>query len=278
MLGLASSGIPEYDYFINQFNISELTVPDLSLHKHLLFERNKISTYKHKTLVEVGLPFKDYPIFENLEIPWIVATPTLFSFTSEFEKNIFLQDILNFINQNIKNETIYYKPHNATENDYFKTKKFTHLIILFVKIPFVLKFFKILSKLFSYKHNIFYKIYNLVLHNQLILKTKPFDIFHECSFLALESYMNCIKYGIIGGDSNLIWGARYFNIPYINCVNSKRRLCKSLLLKKTGNKYLELNLKYFGIPYFKDNVSQQPVDYQIVIESTNLCNYIKSKL
>ena len=141
MLGLASSGIDEHDYFINQFHINELTVPDLSLLKHLLFERNKVLNYDNKTIVEVGLPFKNYPIFDDLEIPWIVATPTLFSFTSEFEKNIFLKDILSFINKNARNDIVYYKPHNGSVDDYFKVKKvFVFTVFIYQNTIFMLIF------------------------------------------------------------------------------------------------------------------------------------------
>ena len=199
MLGLASCGISEQDYFINQFHINEMTVPDLSLLKYLLIERNKESNYVNKSIVEVGLPFKNYPIFKDLEIPWIVATPTLFSFTSEFEKNIFLKDILGFINKNARNDIVYYKPHNGSEDDYFKVKKFLFFQYLFTKIPFLCIIFSLISNILSYKSNLFYRVYNLLLHNKLISKTKSFDNIKECSYMALESYMNCIKFAIIGG-------------------------------------------------------------------------------
>ena len=96
--------------------------------------------------------------------------------------------------------------------------------------------------------------------------------------MALESYMNCIKFAIIGGDSNLIWGARFFGIPYINCVDSNRRMSKSLLLKKSGTKHLDLNLKYFGIPYYKELENKKVSLSRICDPKTNLVDYIKDLL
>jgi hypothetical protein len=258
MLTLASVGIDSHDKFLQQFDISRLTVLDMGLTNFLLNERNAKLKYKNFIMIEVGLPFKKYPIFPDFNADWIIAAPTLFSFHSEAEKLRFLQDVLKFIETIPKSDVILYKPHNGHLKDYFNLKSyiiFTYFISWVPNIEMLLNYLKI-------KLSARYKIYILRILTafsfiKIMKRAIPMNEYTQYAEMPIEGFLPHLRKGIIGGESNTVWGTLFFGLTYINCVNSNKRIRGvSELINKNGDPLLGLNLKYFGVPYYFDNNKQ----------------------
>jgi hypothetical protein len=75
--------------------------------------------------------------------------------------------------------------------------------------------------------------------------------------MSLEAFLPGVRKGIIGGLSNTIWGRLYFDKRYYNCVDESRRRGRSELLNKSSDNLLDLNMKYFGLPFCNGDLSVQ---------------------
>ena len=255
MLSLASMGIDKHDNFIKQFSTTCLTVPDTALAKFLIEARDACSRYQGLEMIEVGLPFQNHPVFEDFVVDWIVVAPTLFSFHSEANKQSFLQNVLTIMEKIPKSDVIAYKSHNGNAKDYFTPRLHSRIAWLIAWIPGVATKLQglLLNMPSIYKSHIS-KVLTALLHAQVTKRAVPMTELTQMADMSLEAFLPGVRKGIIGGLSNSIWGSLYFNLPYYNCVDESSRTGKSELINKTSENLLDLNLKYFDLPFCKGNL------------------------
>lgn len=251
MLTLSAMGLNAHDSFLSQFCVTRLTVPDKCLANFLIESRNASSRYQNIDMIEVGLPFKKYPVFENFCVDWIVAASTLFSFHTEVGKQSFLRDILKLMSQIPKSEVVVYKAHNGNKKDYFTPRLYAHIASLISYFP---NSERLLEKLLirmqpRLKFHVS-KILTALLHARVIHRAAPMIELTPMADMSIEGFLPGVRKGVIGGESNSIWGTLFMGLPYYNCVSpDERKSGKSELLNKSGDTLLEMNLKYFGVPY-----------------------------
>jgi hypothetical protein len=75
-----------------------------------------------------------------------------------------------------------------------------------------------------------------------------------------------IEKGVIGGLSNSIWQALYYEIPFYNCVDieTQRRDAPDRLYSQDAKNQLELNLRYFLVPGCRGKLEFDPAHFDIV--------------
>jgi hypothetical protein len=258
VLGLASSGLHQYDAFIKQFGILKVAAIDKNLINFLLLKRNAKSSYANLEVIEVGYPFKKYPILPGFAVDWVVAAPTMFSFYSEMDKQQFLRDVLKLFGQIPTEETIVYKSHNGNEKDYFAPFIYfniAHMIELIPNITFFLEVLVDLSKGLIGKY--ISRILTVHLYRKVIKRAKPMASITPYHQMSLESFLPGVRKGVIGGESNIIWGVTRIGLPYFNCVFSKKGRTNSLeLMNKNGDNLLGVNLEFFGVPYCRGLITE----------------------
>ena len=90
---------------------------------------------------------------------------------------------------------------------------------------------------------------------------------HYC---AMEAFLPGVKKGVIGGLSNTIWSALYFHLPFYNCVdiNRQRRETADALYNKDPSKLLDLNLRFFHVPYCGGDLSFDTKYFHVIDDSS----------
>ena len=115
-------------------NVNKILIPDLAFYRYRLdvYGNDGVDFAKSK-IVEVGIPYKKYPFFQNkFDIDYIIATPTPFSFQSLKDRVEYLENLFCILSKINDKSKIYYKPHNADERvDYIVNKKFLLLTYFF---------------------------------------------------------------------------------------------------------------------------------------------------
>ncbi len=251
MLTLASMGLDAHDAFLKQFGVSRLTVPDKNLANFLLDARDACSRYQGLEMTEVGLPFQKYPVFEELTVDWIVAAPTLFSFHTEAGKQGFLRDVLKLMEQIPESDVIAYKSHNGNVKDYFTPRLHAEIARLISWVPGVEGLLEsLMVRLPTRMKTLASRVLTALLHIRMTRRALPMIELTPLADMSLEAFLPGVRKGVIGGESNTMWGTLFFGMPYYNCVSpSERTEGKSELIEKKGDALLDMNLKYFGVPY-----------------------------
>jgi hypothetical protein len=257
-LSLASMGLEAHDLFINQFGVSKVTVPDKGLANFLLSSRSAHSHYQGLEMVEVGLPFRDYPLFDDFSVDWIFASPTLYSFRTEAEKHCFLRDVLKLLQQLPSTDTVAYKPHNGNERDYFSPLIYSLLARILIFVPRSICLLEtLIDKFPDFLPSHTSRLMTAFLHLRLMDLTIPMSNLNLNGHMSLESFLPGVRKGVIGGESNTMWGVTHFDLTYCNCVSRIVQNPKSQLLSNDGSSTLGLNLVYFGIPYYFSGVKSE---------------------
>jgi hypothetical protein len=93
----------------------------------------------------------------------------------------------------------------------------------------------------------------------------------------MEAFLPGVRKGVIGGLSNTIWGALFFSLPFYNCVDieDQDRHTKNKLYNKDPSHLLDLNLRFFNVPYCKAKLKFDPKHFDIIDESTRQGDLLK---
>lgn len=256
-------------------NINKILVPDLAFYSYRLnVYGNDDIDFPASKIVEVGIPFKKYPFFQNkFEIDYIVATPTPFSFTSLKDRLEYLENLFSILSKINDKTKIYYKPHNADERvDYIVNKKFLLLTNLFIT-----KFFreKILDKFKVYSEKINIKILKkfcleiciAILYKKCLQDIKNLSDLTEFHFLNLEIFLPFVKKGLITGRSNSIWHGLYSRLPVYNCVKENKEYFSETKMHKYSMKYYNVHGNYETLEFKNEK-------FDIVNDSTHRADLI----
>jgi hypothetical protein len=284
VLGFAWAGVKVHDEFLDVFAIDKLFVIDKSFTTFLL-EQRKVDTYQEKTIVETGLPFKKYPIFENLAIDYLLVMPTSFSFPHEKDKWMFLETIKTLFSQIDDKDIVVHKPHNGMYTDLFATERYMKLIRIIRYIPMISDVLKILINISSgFIKKITSKLYTAYIYRTILERTVPLSSISKYSSFAVEAFLPNVRKGVIGGLSNTIWGTLYHQIPFYNAVDmniQNRSGPDRLYGNRDSFNLIDLNLKYFFIPFCEKKLEFDLSYFSIVdncTRSADLLDEIKNEL
>ncbi len=276
-LTLAWPGL--HDRFLDQFQIQKVFIVNKSFFKYLIKERCAEPCYRNIELIEVGLPFLKYPVIEEFYADYILAIPTPFSFPRETDKWHFLETVITLFGKMSKGDIVVHKPHNASDKDYFVLPLFQKAAFIVAMIPekYRKKIFLMLSIKLPFKISSFLsQLYTAYLYKRVLSRTLSMEAMTKYHQFAVEVFYPRVRKGIIGGLSNTIWGARFFNIPYYNCVDIslQEREKGHTLYKKDPSNLLDLNLKFFNIPYCSGDLMHDRSDFDFVDQSSRDADFI----
>lgn len=250
LMTLAMAGIEKHDAFLAQFEIRQVYVPSRRFMEFLLEKRMAEGRYEGVEIKEVGLPFARYRVFPDFNVDWIVAAPTLFSFHSESGKQQFLQSVIRLLGQIDPDDVVVYKPHNGNFMDYFAPRIHYRIASWIERLPGGWRLVEVASAFpWCWLRNNFEKVQTCILHRKVLRRAVPMSEMTQYAEMSLEAFLPGVRKGVIGGLSNTIWGALYFDLPFYNCVDPQLRQGGSSLYDKNPDVLLNLNLEYFGVPF-----------------------------
>ena len=121
------------------------------------------------------------------------------------------------------------------------------------------------------------RLYTAYLYEKIMARAISMESVTSRQNFAMEAFLPGVKKGVIGGLSNTIWGSLYFKLPFYNCVDRKLqdRHAKDTLYKKDPSQLLDLNLRFFHVPYCEGRLDFDPKHFDIVDESTRRGDLIK---
>jgi hypothetical protein len=261
------------DDFIDQFDIKKIFLLDKDFFDFLLKHRGDASVFNGRELVEVGIPYEKYPVFPEFQTDYLLAIPTPFSFPHEKDKWHFLETLLRLFRNIGPDDAIVHKAHNASSQDYFCARK--HRVTAQLLKPFfgplMEKSFKgRFSESIGMRESGIGKLYTAFLYETVMNRVTPMQRLTQNHSFAMEAFLPGVRKGVIGGLSNTIWGSLFFKLPYYNCVDIQRqsRSAESKLYKKDPSELLDLNLKFFHVPYCQGKLHFENNHFSIVAEST----------
>ena len=251
LMALALAGLEQHDRFLAQFSIEKVYVPSARFMHFLLERRGAVERYSGLDIEQVGLPYGAYPVFGDFHADWLIAAPTLFSFSSEKGKQAFLDAVLRLLAQVPAGDVVAYKPHNGNRRDYFVPRLHYALSALFTSVPGGERLLRWVAR--AAPHPIrrpFSRMLTSLLHRDVLKRAVPMQDLTPYADISLEAFLPGVRKGVIGGLSNTIWGTLYFKLPFFNCVDpADVHHGESELLNKSSESLLKLNLQYFAVPY-----------------------------
>ena len=258
LMALALAGLEPHDRFLRQFDIRKVYVPSARFMRFLLERRGAAERYSTVTIEEVGLPYGVHSVFPEFRADWLIAAPTLFSFSSEAGKQAFLETILSRLAQIGPEDVVAYKPHNGNQLDYFVPRMHYTTAMLFTRVPGGEPLLRRLSQMGSSQFRGFFsRTLTSALHQKVLKRAVPMVRLTPYADMSLEAFLPGVRKGVIGGLSNTIWGTLYFRLPFFNCVDPAMvDHGSSSLLNKSSETLLKLNLEYFGVDYCRGDLKR----------------------
>ena len=254
LLGFAFAGLKNQDAILECFNFKKVYAVDKEFLDFLLKKRGEEEKYENIDVVEVGLPYGKYPVLGEFSADYILAIPTPLSFPYELDKWAFLNAVKKIISKIDVDDVIVHKPHNGSDRDQFSSPTFRAILKKLKYFPGSIYLIKLVIRYFPilFIQNLSAKLYTAFLYEQVLKRTISMEQAGGFPYFAMEAYLPGVKKGVIGGTSNTMWGTLYYRLPFFNCVDilSQKRNGKNKLYgNKRADKYMELNLQYFMIPY-----------------------------
>ena len=202
-------GYKKNDLFLDYFKIDICAINDINLY-YLFKEKRKCSDiYDNYKIIEVGLPYLKYEPFHTPNIDWIIASPTTFSFETEEDITNYLNTIISILSHIDKSKIIAYKSHNGNKYDYLD--KYSCLIKLIPYRNIIIKFLNKLKKMSPRKLNQKLTIIiNGLLQKKIKQRTIDLNEISNFHYLPIEAFIPKVQEGIIGGNSNMMWGALFY--------------------------------------------------------------------
>jgi hypothetical protein len=259
------------DDFIVSLDIPELWVICRGFFEYQLQARGCPDRYRGRRIVEIGHPFAKHPLFPEIRAEYLLAVPTVFSFPHEEDKWTFLENVLALLDAIPPGETVLYKEHNGQKFDILAplSARQQRVVAWLNRLPFSLTA-RLLKRVARKKTGSWSeragRFYTWCLAARIRRRTVRLSERTPHSFLAMEVFLPGIEKGVIGGLSNSIWQALYYEIPFYNCVDieTQRRDAPDRLYSQDAKNQLELNLRYFLVPGCRGKLEFDPAHFDIV--------------
>ena len=271
-LSFAFGGQTKHDAFLTECSVDKVLMIDRRLIEFLLDRRGGRDAYATLELAEVGLPYRQYPIFPDFTADYILAIPTPFSFPHERDKWQFLEAVLSLFQEMNPRDTVVHKPHNGMDHDQFSTMAYRRVAHLLGWIPGAAIAFRWMGTngpktLRAH----FGKLYTAYMYERVLARTISLANLTDSNDLALEAFLPGVRKGVIGGLSNTIWGALHERVPYYNCVDITRQRPEEgdrLYGKKQPERALGLTLEFFEVPFCGGKLTFDSKYFDIVADSS----------
>ena len=219
VMSFGSVGLHNYDSVVSKFDGATLLAQDSQL-LHFLAKRRGVFLYNKRKILEIGFPIIKNSVVRHNSIDWLILAPTTFSLQSIEAKNAFLKAVIRFIN-NYKLDTFVYKSHNGNVRDSLVSIPIpVEIQNLIARTKIVNLLIKIVSLKIFYRKKFINKILNILLRLEFKKLTINLSDIEKNHYLAAENFIGSVNKGVLGGFSNTIWGAAYFDKKYF-CLSSQ---------------------------------------------------------
>lgn len=256
--GLAM-GNAQYEYLHGK-KIDKILVFDRNFYNYRVNEYEGADGYKFREedIVEIGVPYKKYPIFPDYGIDYLWANPTPFSFCCAKDRLEYLENVFSLIKLTDKKDVIALKPHNADERvDYIVNERIYSVLKTRVFAPFY-SFIdgisrKIAARVKSVKvADFFVNISIAIMYVKLMRRVVRFRDITEFHNLNLELFLPNVRKGLITGRSNSIWHGLFVKIPVYNCIDESKKYYSDTKMHKYSMKYLNVHGNYKKLNFDSD--------------------------
>lgn len=278
--GLAM-GNAQYEYLHGK-KIDKILVVDRNFYNYRVDEYEGAAgpKFREEDIVEIGVPYKRYPIFPDYGIDYLWANPTPFSFSCAKDKLDYLENVFSLIKLIDEDDMIVLKPHNADERvDYIVNKRIYSVLKmrffspLYSFIDGISK--KIAERLQSAKiADFFFNISIAIMYVKLMKRVVRFSDITEYHNLNLELFLLYVKKGLITGRSNSIWHGLFNEIPVYNCIDEKKKYYSETKMHKYSMKYLNVHGNYGKLEF--DSKLYNLIDKKT--RNADLIKFINEKL
>ncbi len=206
---------------ISEIGISKLLVFDESIFfTKLDNDKDRAFVQGNFEIVETGSPYKKYPVFEGLDIDYLIAFPTAMLIRDPSIRNRLWENMLSLINKIDKDDKIVLKQHNVKDNDRRSLNSNKKSLWDEVFPMIALKLFRAILNIFGaflVKNRVVadkvWRVSNYILERnaQFLSSVTPY-----CNFGA-ELFLPSVKKGLISGISGVLWYALSDRLPVYNC-------------------------------------------------------------
>jgi hypothetical protein len=262
--------------------IEKYLVIDMDLYRYRLEKREKEKDYSidPKDLVEVGLPFARYPVFEDMGLDYMIAHPSPLSLPEAKDKCKYLECLLSLVSEIDPRARIVLKPHNGAERyDYVVNERCFCLLTNSVLYPMhsvilwaaerLMRWVKAVD--FSGSRRIqdgLYDVMTAIHYKKLLERVVPFSRLTPYYNFSLELFLPLVKKGLITGRSNTIWHALLLKLPVYNCVDKNT-------ISENKDKMNYYSMQYFEVPYCGGNLVFDEKYFGIIREEVRQRNMIQ---
>ena len=163
------------------------------------YEKNNNGKFKDEEILEVGMPYKKYPVFPALDIDYIIANPTPFSFRNIKDRLTYLENVCTLMDKIDRDNIVALKPHNADERvDYIVDKR----LFLIVRLKLLGAFHPLIDNVSRFLamsipnarlSDFFTKISIAILYNKLMSRVVSFKDITKWHNLNLELFLPSVK-------------------------------------------------------------------------------------
>lgn len=212
--------------------------------------------------VEIGTPYKKYPVFDDFEADYLIAVPTLFGMPAIEDRLRFVRTVRNILKKLPPDDRVVLKPHNAIEEG--------------ANAPGHAKLFRLLEKPYvKFFHGLILGLARLLapesaqssdgsnsrlrrllleaqitIHYHVILRRsvlmKDVTPYHN---FGLEVFLPGIKKGVITGRSATLWHALHNRLLVFNCVDDEKVNFDIVLKDSLANRIHPKIMDYLAVPY-----------------------------
>jgi len=237
------------------------------------YEKNNNGKFKDEEILEVGMPYKKYPVFPALDIDYIIANPTPFSFRNIKDRLTYLENVCTLMDKIDRDNIVALKPHNADERvDYIVDKR----LFLIVRLKLLGAFHPLIDNVSRFLamsipnarlSDFFTKISIAILYNKLMSRVVSFKDITKWHNLNLELFLPSVKKGLITGRSNSIWHGLFLKKPTYNCVESDKPYYSETKMHKFSMQYLNVHGNYKSIEFndcLYEKISEETRDVDII--------------
>lgn len=244
---------------LNKHKIDKILIVDPDFYNFRLSKRpeEKNLDIPIDSKIVVGTPYMKYPVFDEIYIDYLIASPTPFSFPKLEDKVKFLENVAMLISSIPEGDKIVYKPHNAIGTDSLINPK-VYRLSNFFRSRFVSKL--ILSTVMFGASFINIRVFRRLAleckivdkYNEMMGRVVPLSDVTKYHDLNLEVFFPHVRRGVITGRSNTIWHALHAKLPVYNCVSDKTEEITGALKRlsptqKSSDKMHRHNMRYFDV-------------------------------
>jgi hypothetical protein len=182
------------------------------------------SQIKDLKVIETGLPYLKYPVFEDSEfdIDYLIAMPSIINFRAgkNLELYNFYKTLLQMTKKINVNDKVYIKNHNVRDKQKFYYSNIGGNIVL-RKLGICISVLLAKMSPLALIRNKFYSIASHFVHSQIEENFPSLEELTDYSNLGIEIFLPHVRKGVFTGLSGTVYHALHNKLPVYNCDNQK---------------------------------------------------------